>query len=261
MEARGPHLQPGDAQRLWKDFNQQRSQETRNLLFDHYLPLSRKIAKILYARRGGLEVEFVDYLQQAAQGLIEAIDRFDPTRGVAFEAYAAVRIRGAVLNSLTAMSEKYAQLSLRKRLHQERVESLTEQMQAGEHGARDSFRELADLTVGLAISYMLEGTGLVGAETSPLAGGRDAYSSVEQRQLADSLRRLVEALPERERTVVQLPLLSRIELYRRRRESRRHQGQGVADPSPGATADPRGTRGRRPIGFQRLTARSARSTD
>jgi RNA polymerase sigma factor for flagellar operon FliA len=68
---------------------------------------------------------------------------------------------------------------------------------------RDSFLELAELAIGLAISYMLEGTGLVGAETSQLGGSRDAYASVEQRQLADALRRLVDALPERERMVVQ----------------------------------------------------------
>jgi RNA polymerase sigma factor for flagellar operon FliA len=202
MEAESSHPQPPDEHRLWREFNEQRSQEARNLLIDHYLPLSRKIAKILYVKRGGVEVEFVDYLQQAAQGLIEAIDRFDPTRGVAFESYATVRIRGAVLNSLTAMSEKYAQLSLRKRLHQERVDSLAEQMHERSTRTRDSFLELADLTVGLAISYMLEGTGLVGVEPSPLAGGRDAYSSIEQRQLADALRRLVEALPDRERRVV-----------------------------------------------------------
>jgi RNA polymerase sigma factor for flagellar operon FliA len=203
MEPKGPHVPPGDAQGLWNDFKDQRSQETRNRLLDHYLPLSRKIAKILYARRGGLEVEFADYLQQATQGLIEAIDRFDPTRGVAFETYATVRIRGAVLNSLPAMSEKYAQINLRKRLRRERVDSLTEPMQEPGTRARDSFLELAELAIGLAISYMLEGTGMVGAETSSWAGGRDAYSSMEQRQLADSLRRLVEALPQRERTVVQ----------------------------------------------------------
>jgi len=201
MDAPGSDLQPADEQALWRQCNEQRSREARNRLIDHYLPFSRKIAKMLYAKRGGLDVEFADYVQQAAQGLIDAIDRFDATRGVAFEAYAAVRIRGAVLNSLTAMSEKYAQISLRKRLHQERVDSLTEQMQARPR-ARDSFRELADLAVGFAISYMLEGTGLVSAERSASAGGRDAYSSVEQDQLADSLKRLVEALPERERRVI-----------------------------------------------------------
>jgi RNA polymerase sigma factor for flagellar operon FliA len=145
-------------------------------LIDHYLPLSRKIAKILYVKRGGVEVEFVDYLQQAAQGLIEAIDRFDPTRGVAFASYATVRIRGAVLNSLTAMSEKYAQLSLHKRLHQERVDSLAEQMHERSTRTRDSFLELADLTVGLAISYMLEGTGLA-VSSRLLASGRDAIQA------------------------------------------------------------------------------------
>jgi RNA polymerase sigma factor for flagellar operon FliA len=202
MEAQSPHLQPVDEQRLWKDFNEQRTPQTRSALIDHYLPLSRKIAKILYAKRGGLDVEFVDYLQQAAQGLIEAIDRFDSTRGVPFESYASARIRGAVLNSLPAMSEKYAQISLRKRLQQERVESLTQQIGEGHSRERDSFRELADLAVGLAISYMLEGTGLIGLESSPLAVGRDAYSSLEQRELTDSLKRLVEALPDRERTVI-----------------------------------------------------------
>jgi RNA polymerase sigma factor FliA len=202
MEAGGSGLPSADEQRLWKEFSEQRSAQTRSVLIDHYLPFSRKIAKILYARRGGLEVEFADYLQQAAQGLIEAIDRFDPARGVAFETYAGVRIRGAVLNSLTAMSEKYAQISLRKRLQQERVDSLCEPTQEPNARGRDSFRELADLAVGLAIGYMLEGTGLVSSEPSLVTGGRDAYSHLEQRQLAESLKRLVEALPGRERTVI-----------------------------------------------------------
>jgi len=201
MDAPSSHLQPPEEQRLWREFKEQRTRETRNRLIDHYLPFSRKIAKMLYAKRGGLDVEFLDYVQQAAQGLIEAIDRFDETRGTAFEAYASVRIRGAVLNSLTAMSEKYAQLSLRKRLRQERVDSLTDQIRERPR-TRDNFRELADLAVGLAISYMLEGTGLVSAEPSPPVTGRDAYSSLEQEQLAESLKRLVEALPERERRVV-----------------------------------------------------------
>jgi len=202
MELESGPLEPADEQRLWRDFIEQRSLQARTLLIDHYLPVARKVAKILYAKRGSLEVEFVDYLQQAAQGLIEAIDHFDPTRGVAFETYAMARIRGAVLNSLTAMSEKYAQISLRKRLHQERMESLTETLRERTSQVRDSFREMAQVTVGLAIGYMLEGTGLIGVETSPLASSRDAYSSLEQRQLSDSLRRLVEALPQRERRVV-----------------------------------------------------------
>jgi RNA polymerase sigma factor FliA len=195
-------LQPEDERRLWRELSEQRSQEARNELIDHYLPFSRKIAKALYAKRGGLEVEFVDYVQQASQGLIEAVDRFDSSHGIAFEAYASARIRGAVLNSLSAMSEKYAQLGLRKRMREERVASLTEHMRAQ---PRDAFRELADLAVGLAISYMLEGTGLVAVEGQPPAGGREPYSNIEQEQLADSLKRLVDALPERERRVVFYP--------------------------------------------------------
>jgi RNA polymerase sigma factor for flagellar operon FliA len=194
-------LQPEDERRLWRELSEHRSQDARNRLIDHYLPFSRKIARALYAKRGGLDVEFLDYVQHAAQGLIEAIDRFDVSRGVAFEAYAGTRIRGAVLNNLTAMSEKYAQISLRKRLQQERVDSLSEQV-GGKPPARDSFRELADLAVGLAISYMLEGTGIVSAEKPVAAVQRDAYSHIEQDQLVDSLKQLVDALPERPRRVI-----------------------------------------------------------
>src|SRR5881296_2270500 len=47
-----------------------------------------------------------DDLESAALiGLIDAVDRFEPERGVPFEGYASLRIRGAVLDEVRRVDE------------------------------------------------------------------------------------------------------------------------------------------------------------
>lgn len=59
-------------------------------------------------------------------GLIDAVDRFEPGRGVPFEAYAALRIRGAVLDELrTATGGRRAEIPVQL--------SLDELLSAGDH--------------------------------------------------------------------------------------------------------------------------------
>jgi RNA polymerase sigma factor for flagellar operon FliA len=102
----------GDSEeaQLWAQFVRDRDVPTRNRLIEHHLPYCRTVARIAYARRGGLEVEFLDYVQFATLGLIEAVERFDPTMGVAFPTYATARIRGSILNNLEPLSEHYTQI-------------------------------------------------------------------------------------------------------------------------------------------------------
>jgi RNA polymerase sigma factor for flagellar operon FliA len=57
--------------------------------------IARRVAQRLPA-----SVEFEDLVQEGTLGLMDAIARFDPGRGVAFQAYASRRIRGAILDSL-----------------------------------------------------------------------------------------------------------------------------------------------------------------
>jgi RNA polymerase sigma factor for flagellar operon FliA len=47
-----------------------------------------------------------DVSSAAMIGLIGAVDRFDPRRGVPFEAYASLRIRGAVVDELRRVDER-----------------------------------------------------------------------------------------------------------------------------------------------------------
>jgi RNA polymerase sigma factor for flagellar operon FliA len=70
------------------------------LVAEHY-PLARAIARRTHARLPkGIDLD--DLVSTAVMGLIEAVDRFDPSRGVSFKAYAKHRIQGAILDSLRA---------------------------------------------------------------------------------------------------------------------------------------------------------------
>lgn len=181
--------------RLWRRLREQRDTAARRTLIAHYLRLARAIAASLYAMRADDSVEFEEYLQYARVGLMESVDRFDPERDVSFPTYAGHRIRGAVLNGLETTSELAAQKSFRREILKERAESLR-----GKSG-EDRFAALVDFTISLALGYALEESGVW--KEADESEGADPYRVCELRLLQERLTRILGALPERERFVIQ----------------------------------------------------------
>jgi RNA polymerase sigma factor for flagellar operon FliA len=136
----------------------------------------------------------------ASAGLLEAIDHFDPGRGAPFRAYARRRITGSVLDGIAKMSEVREQISFRNRVRHERVRSLAV-ADAEALPLEDAMRALADLAVGLALGFMLEGTGLYVDEDqqSPQA---DAYESLAWKDTVRGVVQELSKLPDRERSVI-----------------------------------------------------------
>jgi RNA polymerase sigma-B factor len=64
----------------------------RDAVVERFLPLARQIA----ARYRRSEEPFDDLFQVACLGLVKAVDRFDPTLGIAFSSYAVPTIAGEV---------------------------------------------------------------------------------------------------------------------------------------------------------------------
>src|SRR3954454_3806686 len=62
----------------------------RDQLIERFLPLARQLARRYQRAEEPLE----DLVQVASLGLIKAIDRFDPTRDIAFSSYAVPTILG-----------------------------------------------------------------------------------------------------------------------------------------------------------------------
>ena len=192
--------------RLWIEYQRDRALETRNRLIELHLPFCRRMAAWLYAQRGVVEAEYADYLQLATLGMIEALDRYAPERGVPFEAFARHRVRGAVLNSLESMSEKYQQVNLRKRLRHDGLDSLKQRSEEETLTRRsvDAFSRLANIAIGLALGELLEGSRMLQLEDRNETYRQEFYDSLEEKRLRETLVCLVEALPERERRVVEL---------------------------------------------------------
>ena len=78
---------------------QQQAQINREELILEYAPNVKHIANRLAARLPS-DFQVDDLIQAGMIGLLEAIDKFDPQKGVKFKTYADIRVRGAMLDDL-----------------------------------------------------------------------------------------------------------------------------------------------------------------
>jgi len=83
----------------WDEFRRTGSNDLRNTLIEHYLPIVKINADRLASKLPD-EVELDDLISAGIDGLRDAIHMFDVERGVKFETYCATRIRGAILDAL-----------------------------------------------------------------------------------------------------------------------------------------------------------------
>jgi RNA polymerase sporulation-specific sigma factor len=89
-------LRPADEARCWRAFKRAGDRRSRARLIEAYQPLVFKVAMALRLR----EPVLMDMIQEGTVGLIQAVERFDPARGVRFSTFATYRIRGRILNAL-----------------------------------------------------------------------------------------------------------------------------------------------------------------
>ena len=99
----------------WGQFHKTRDEQFRNLLLEHYRYLVRYCAERLHSKLPD-KVELDDLISAGTFGLMDAIDAFDPTRGVKFETYCSPRIRGSILDELRSMD--WVPRLVRARAHQ-----------------------------------------------------------------------------------------------------------------------------------------------
>jgi RNA polymerase sigma factor for flagellar operon FliA len=66
---------------------------------EDYAPLVKRIAYHMMVRMPA-SVQVDDLIQAGMIGLLEAVQKYDPTRGASFETYAGIRIRGAIVDEM-----------------------------------------------------------------------------------------------------------------------------------------------------------------
>ena len=80
---------------LWQDYKQDGDEDARRQLIEAYQPLVFKQALPYHNLQN-----IMDVVQEGTIGLIEAVERYDLERGVAFSLFATHRIRGRMLDFL-----------------------------------------------------------------------------------------------------------------------------------------------------------------
>jgi RNA polymerase sigma factor FliA len=93
---------PEPIEALWSQYKDSGAEDLRERLILHYSPLVKFVAGRVAA---GLPrtVDPADCISFGMFGLIDAVAKFDPGRGIRFEPYAIGRIRGAILDELRAL--------------------------------------------------------------------------------------------------------------------------------------------------------------
>jgi RNA polymerase sigma factor for flagellar operon FliA len=86
--------------RLWTRYRVARDPAARAQLVEQHLGLVRYVVRGMVPRIAQLEA--ADLESAGTLGLLRALDKFDPSRGLAFSTYAVHRIRGAILDDLRA---------------------------------------------------------------------------------------------------------------------------------------------------------------
>ena len=91
------------------------NQDLRNSIIVEYLPFVKRIVNRIACHLPA-HVDTEDLVHAGIIGLIQAVDRFDPSRESSLKTYASFRIKGAVLSELR--SRDYLSRSNRRKIRE-----------------------------------------------------------------------------------------------------------------------------------------------
>lgn len=124
-------------QKLWDEYSKKHTPELREKIIIEYAGLVKIVAGRLSIYLG-YNVEYDDLVGYGTFGLIDAIDKYDLAKGVKFETYASLRIRGSILDQIRKMD--WIPRTLRQK--QKRIDAAYQKLE-NESGRTVSEEEIA----------------------------------------------------------------------------------------------------------------------
>jgi RNA polymerase sigma factor for flagellar operon FliA len=190
----------------------------RDQLIQRYAPLVRHAVGSFAATRTGI-LDAEDIYSYGTMGLIDAIDRFDSTRGVKFETYAVTRIRGYLIDQLRELDWLPRTARAHVRTVQRSAARLEERL--GRYPDRDELARETGLAPAICERALadsgnqmvsLEGLSQCDDENSTLTllhrlvdeSSPNPAVAAERHEFVDGLQSALNALPSREREILHL---------------------------------------------------------
>lgn len=179
----------------------------RDDLIARGIPIVRRLA-FRMARRLPPNVDVGDLIGSGTEGLLKAVESYDPTNAARFETYAEARIRGAILDELRSQDA----LTRHGRRQLSTVTRAIRKLET-ELGRSPDDREIAaavgvDLeTYHKMVEHLSRAPALANLgsiEPDDVSGDSDASADAEQRELRTHLAKAIKHLPPRTQTVLAL---------------------------------------------------------
>ncbi len=207
---------PMDTQVWWTRYKRYGDLEAREKLVVQYAPLVRHVlGRMALVLTGPLDAD--DMISYGIMGLLDAIERYDPERGVKFETYAMSRIRGSIVDALRSLDILSRGARTRARELQRTIARL--EMELGRPPEDPEIAQAMGLEMPQFRELLEEAACAVVSLDSLLSGldqddrpaprelsdsSSDLLADAEEEELVRDLARAIEGLPERERQLITL---------------------------------------------------------
>ena len=163
-------------------------------------------------------IDINDLISAGTIGLLEAIDRFDASKGVQFKTYASIRIRGAIMDELRNMD--WMTRSMREKSNQLEKAYAEIEKRKGRPAEEEEVAEFLNITVeelhnllgqvsSLSV-FNLEDMGMDGDDGMDILEciedpqGKDPMAFAKLQELKKRIASAVETLPEKEKLIISL---------------------------------------------------------
>ncbi len=125
-------------EKIWILYAKTKDEALKQKLIVHYAPLVKYVAGRLSIHIGQY-VEYEDLVGYGIFGLIDAIDKFDLVKGVKFETYATLRIKGSIIDNIRKIDWVPRSLRQKNKLIEDLFSSLEHEL-----GRAPTDEEMAD---------------------------------------------------------------------------------------------------------------------
>ena len=193
-----------DLEQIWREYRSTGEEALRNRLVLQYSPLVKYVAGRMRTRMPD-SVDQDDLVSDGVFGLMDAIERFEPQRGLSFQTFAVPRIRGAIIDGMRSMDFVPRSVRDKIRVVQRAQVRLEERL-----GRAPEERELVQET-GIPLQQLRDLSRQTHSNHASLDDFdlADELSSaadhvVEQGDVNASLRRVIEELAERDQVIIAL---------------------------------------------------------
>ena len=193
----------------------------REELIHEYIPLVKYLAHRISIKLPS-HVELDDLINSGVIGLIDAIEKFDPSRGIKFKTYAEFRIRGSIYDGLRSLDWVPRSVRKQKKFVEEQYSSLEQEL--GRHATDeeisdnmgieiDEFYRILDNLRGVTLGTFIEinsndSQNTMEGESAiafiPDTSSDDPYFVFQKQELTTILAEAIKELPEKEKYVVSL---------------------------------------------------------